>query len=68
MKRDYLEVTYKCTNSKCGHTQVVRYFPDDAPLPATCCVACRSGFGNDMSYGAMAANGIGMRPIARAHA
>lgn len=56
------EVHYACTSSGCGNTQTIRYFLNDPPFPATCCVKCRAGFGSDMSYGAMAARGVGMLP------
>lgn len=58
-KKELIEVVYTC---KCGAKQTVRYFPEDTPLPATCCVACKAGFNTDLSYGAMAARGLGMIP------
>jgi hypothetical protein len=43
--RSFKEVKYVCSNNKCGHTQVLRFFATDVVLPVTCCVKCRAGFG-----------------------
>ena len=56
-KKEFTEVTYTC---KCGHKQTVRYFPDDAPFPALCCVNCRAGFNRPENYGQMSVMGIGI--------
>ena len=55
--RTFKEVEYAC---KCGAKQTIRYFPDDSILPATACVACKTGFSNEMSYSQMAMRGVGM--------
>ena len=57
-RREFTEVTYTC---KCGHKQTVRYFLEEPTYPAVCCVVCREGLGNTMSYGEMAMRGIGMQ-------
>jgi hypothetical protein len=59
-----LSITYQCSKPSCGHTQVITYFPDDAPLPTTCCVKCRAGFGVDLSE--MMNRRIGMFPVGSA--
>jgi hypothetical protein len=58
-KKELNEVTYTC---KCGNKQTLRYWPDEAPLPATYCTACRAGFNSGLSYGEMAMMGKGMLP------
>ena len=58
-KTEFTEVTYTC---KCGHKQTIRYFAEDNPLPATCCVNCRAGFNTSLSLGEMAMRGVGMLP------
>lgn len=61
-RREFREVTYRCTNEKCGNEQTVRYFVDDTAMPATCCTSCRAGLGLEMSLAQMASRGIGMLP------
>jgi hypothetical protein len=55
-----IEQAYEC---RCGNIQTLRFWKDETPLPAACCVKCRAGFGSDMNYAAMARNGIGMLPV-----
>lgn len=59
MPSAFKEVTYTCANSECRHTQTIRYFADDTPLPVTCCVKCRAGFGVELPVMMM---GKGMFP------
>lgn len=54
------ETVYTCTNSRCGHKQTITDFADEKPLPVTCCVKCRAGFGIEL--GAMLASHTGMFP------
>lgn len=57
------EITYKCTNPKCGNDQTLLFFGSEDPLPVTCCTKCKAGFGVEQA--AMAANHIGMFPVSK---
>lgn len=39
------ETVYTC---RCGHKQTITDFADEKPLPVTCCVKCRAGFGVEL--------------------
>ena len=57
--KELIDVMYEC---RCGHTQTIRYWRSETPLPATNCVKCCAGFESNMSYAEMAARGMGMLP------
>lgn len=44
-ERGIFSVVYKCNN--CDDTQTLRFFRHEVMLPATNCVKCRAGFGNN---------------------
>jgi hypothetical protein len=52
--------TYKCNNPDCKNTQVITDQDGVRPLPITCCVKCRLGFGVDLNT--MLSTGSGMLP------
>lgn len=56
------EVKYKCT--KCGETDVVKYFADEVNLPTIICWSCRAGSGMAMHEAAV--RQIGMFPVPEA--
>lgn len=58
------EVKYRCSNSKCGATDMGRFFPNEAPFPVINCYKCHAGQGLDI--GTMIAQGKGMFPIQQA--
>ncbi len=61
MSEELHKVTYRCTKRGCGNIQTIAYFNDDLPLPVTCCVKCRAGFGMDIA--GQIAHHLGMFPI-----
>lgn len=61
IEQTFVEVDYRCSRQKCGHTQTVRFFSPEECLPVTCCVHCRAGFGMELMQ--MIQNHVGMFPI-----
>lgn len=53
-------VTYTCSNKKCGDTQTLTFWDTEHPLPVTCCVKCKAGFGKELDV--MIGHNIGMFP------
>lgn len=62
MRKELIDIVYNCTTPGCNNTQTIRYWSDEAPLPATCCVKCHAGFGSQMNYNEMGIRGVGMLP------
>jgi hypothetical protein len=57
------EITYKCSNGRCGHTQTLRFWDHEPVFPVLCCVECRNGFDGTLTIEKQMSKHAGMFPI-----